>query len=199
MSEGDQLVSCSRDKTIKLWDIQTGYCKRTWSGHEGWVRRIAVSEDGQTIVSGSDDQSVIIWNVQKEAPILRFFAHDNVIEAVMIIEKEQAAKLMGAEFLKHKFTGEAKLQALKQLNQEGKEGMGQYYQWFILTGSRDKLIKLFLGQTGEHLHSFIGHDNWVRSLSMHPSGKYLYSSSDDKTLRIWDLQFGKEKKKIEAH
>jgi len=74
--------------------------------------------------------------------------------------------------------------------------MGQYYQWFILTGSRDKLIKLFLGQTGEHLHSFIGHDNWVRSLSLHPNGKYLYSASDDKTLRIWDLQYGKEKKKI---
>jgi len=27
----------------------------------------------------------------------------------------------------------------------------------------------------------------------------LYSSSDDKTIRIWDLQSGKEKKKIEAH
>ena len=34
---------------------------------------------------------------------------------------------------------------------------------------------------------------------MHSSAKYLYSSSDDKTIRIWDLGFGKEKKKIEAH
>ena len=34
---------------------------------------------------------------------------------------------------------------------------------------------------------------------MHPTGKYLYSSSDDKTIRIWDLNFGKEKKKLEAH
>lgn len=34
---------------------------------------------------------------------------------------------------------------------------------------------------------------------MHPSGKYLYSVSDDKTVRIWELTYGKEKKKIEAH
>ena len=52
--------------------------------------------------------------------------------------------------------------------------------------------------TGELLHTFIGHDNWVRSLSLHPNGKYLYSASDDKTLRIWDLHYGKEKKQIEG-
>ena len=74
--------------------------------------------------------------------------------------------------------------------------MANYDQAFILTGGRDKLIKLFLCQTGELLHTFTGHDNWVRSLSLHVNGKYLYSSSDDKTIRIWDLNFGKEKKKI---
>lgn len=83
------------------------------------------------------------------------------------------------------------MNALKQLKEEGSNGMANYYQSFILTGSRDKLIRLFLAQTGEQLHTFIGHDNWVRSLSLHSSGKYLYSSSDDKTIRIWDLNFGK--------
>ena len=27
----------------------------------------------------------------------------------------------------------------------------------------------------------------------------MYTASDDKTLRVWDLNFGKEKKKMEAH
>lgn len=34
---------------------------------------------------------------------------------------------------------------------------------------------------------------------MHPTGKYLYTASDDKSIRVWDLNFGKEKKKIEGH
>ena len=91
------------------------------------------------------------------------------------------------------------MNALKQLNEQGTNGMSNYYQSFIMTASRDKTIKLFTLQTGELLHTFMGHDNWVRCLSLHVNGRYLYSCSDDKTIRIWDMNFGKEKKKIEAH
>lgn len=44
-----------------------------------------------------------------------------------------------------------------------------------------------------------GHDNWIRALIFHPSGKYLLSASDDKTIRIWDLAQGRCIKTIEAH
>jgi platelet-activating factor acetylhydrolase IB subunit alpha len=38
----------------------------------------------------------------------------------------------------------------------------------------------------------------VRSLAIHPTGKYLYSASDDKSIRIWELNYGKEKKRMEG-
>lgn len=114
--EGDFVFSCSRDKTIRLWEISTGYCKKTFTGHDGWVRRLCVSKDGQTFVSGSDDQSVIVWNINREAPTLRFFAHENVIETVLLIEGDTSAKLMNSEFLKHKFTPEVRMNALKELS-----------------------------------------------------------------------------------
>jgi len=45
-----------------------------------------------------------------------------------------------------------------------------------------------------------GHDNWVRGLAFHHSGKFLYSCSDDKSIRVWDINTGKIVKKIEnAH
>lgn len=70
---------------------------------------------------------------------------------------------------------------------------------YIATGSRDKSIRLWAAQTGQCLRIFTGHDNWVRALVFHPSGKYLLSASDDKTVRIWDIAQGRCTKTIEAH
>ena len=36
----NRLISCSRDKTIKLWDINTGECLRTFHKHEKGVSLI---------------------------------------------------------------------------------------------------------------------------------------------------------------
>jgi len=53
---------------------------------------------------------------------------------------------------------------------------------------------------GNCLHIFEGHDNWVRGIAFHPTGKYLYSCSDDKSIRVWDTASGKNVKKyLEAH
>jgi platelet-activating factor acetylhydrolase IB subunit alpha len=40
----------------------------------------------------------------------------------------------------------------------------------------------------------------VRGVALHHSGKFIYSCSDDKSIRIWDLNTGKCTKKIQdAH
>jgi platelet-activating factor acetylhydrolase IB subunit alpha len=48
--------------------------------------------------------------------------------------------------------------------------------------------------------TLVGHDSWVTGIVFHPNGKYLLSSSDDKSIRIWDLSNGRTFKKIQnAH
>ena len=46
LPNGDYILSASRDKTIKLWEVSTGFCKKTFIGHEDWVRQLAVNEEG---------------------------------------------------------------------------------------------------------------------------------------------------------
>lgn len=45
----------------------------------------------------------------------------------------------------------------------------------------------------------VGHDNWVRGLLFHPSGKYIVSVADDKTIRVWDVKNKRNSKTLEAH
>lgn len=44
-----------------------------------------------------------------------------------------------------------------------------------------------------------GHDNWVRALVFHPSGKFLLSAGDDYTIRVWELTTGRCVKVVQAH
>lgn len=52
---GEHLISSSRDFTIKVWVVDTGYCVKTITGHEEWVRKIAINPSGTLIASASKD------------------------------------------------------------------------------------------------------------------------------------------------
>jgi WD40 repeat protein len=48
---------------VKLWDISTGRCVRTFIGHTREVYSVAFSPDGQTLISSSTDETVRLWDV----------------------------------------------------------------------------------------------------------------------------------------
>ena len=62
--DGALLVSGSNDKTVKLWDIQTGGVIRTFHGHTNWVQSVSISPDCTTIASGLKDKNIHLWNPQ---------------------------------------------------------------------------------------------------------------------------------------
>ena len=63
-SDGRSLVSGSNDKTVKLWDIQTGGVIKTFHGHTHWVHSVSISADLVRIASGSGDCTICLWDIQ---------------------------------------------------------------------------------------------------------------------------------------
>ncbi|MBL4883289.1 MAG: hypothetical protein JKY95_01970 [Planctomycetaceae bacterium] len=60
---GDQLATCSYDKSIILWDANTGQELRRFSGHNGAVYDLSFSPDGQSLLSASADDTCKVWRV----------------------------------------------------------------------------------------------------------------------------------------
>ena len=60
--DGSFIVSASWDKTLKVWDAETGQERATLTGHTAEVPAWAVSPDGSFIVSASRDKTLRIWD-----------------------------------------------------------------------------------------------------------------------------------------
>jgi len=65
MPSGDQVLSSSWDKTLKLWDLNTGFFVQSFEGHEGWIMSCDINYNGTRIISSSKSQEIIYWDATK--------------------------------------------------------------------------------------------------------------------------------------
>mmetsp|Transcript_21985 Transcript_21985/g.61807 ORF Transcript_21985/g.61807 Transcript_21985/m.61807 type:complete len:407 (+) Transcript_21985:156-1376(+) len=164
----DQLVSSSRDKSIKVWDTNTGYCVRTLSGHDAWVRRVIAHEDGELLASCSNDKTIRLWRLDSgtQQAVLRGHAH--VVEDIAFSTRPPADEKRRAVVAKP----------------------------LLVSASRDKTVMVWDVSTEQLIHTFTEHENWVRGVVFHPTGRYVISVSDDKCLMVFDLEQNRLVKKI---
>ncbi|ETO26656.1 hypothetical protein RFI_10477 [Reticulomyxa filosa] len=55
------IISCSMDKTIRIWDIQTGFPLHTWIAHSQGILGLDISFDASNILTFSEDQTIRLW------------------------------------------------------------------------------------------------------------------------------------------
>ena len=56
------IASGSEDKSVKVWDLNSGVCVKTFTGHKSFVYAIIRLNDSQ-IASGSKDKSIKVWTI----------------------------------------------------------------------------------------------------------------------------------------
>ena len=62
-------------------------------------------------------------------------------------------------------------------------------QWFV-AASDDMKLRFYNYNTMEKIHSIDAHQDYIRTVEVHPSLPYVLSSSDDMSIKLWDWEKG---------
>ena len=74
-------ISGSRDKTVRVWDLESGECLKVLEGHAGSVDCVALTPDGRKGISGSDDKTVRVWDLESGVCLKVLEGHTNSVSA----------------------------------------------------------------------------------------------------------------------
>jgi WD40 repeat protein len=77
-----KILSASEDRSIRLWDSQTGSLLAQLEGHTAAVTSIKTSPDGKLIASSSEDHTIRLWDYEEEKFIRSLEGHQERVTSV---------------------------------------------------------------------------------------------------------------------
>ncbi|MFT4978133.1 MAG: WD40 repeat protein, partial [Myxococcota bacterium] len=178
---GDRLLSWSKDKTLRIWDLAASTCLHTLEGHAGDVTGAMIINDEQ-IISWGKAGGLKAWSIDGEETA-------TLLDAGPAID---GAALLGERLLSWDSDGILRLWDLLTLTPlhtlHGHDGsvvdVVQLTDGRLLSLSSRGAIEVWDLDTGRHLVRLRDHITAVWGAAELPGGRLL-SWSGDRTLRTW--------------
>lgn len=186
------VVSCAKDKTLKVWDTESGALLHTLQGHSNAIWRCDVSSDGRWLVSASADATARVWDTETWQTYAVLSGHSDQINGCAISPNSQWLTTVSAD-------GTVRVWSLQSgevqhtLNGHGQSVLACAFSAdsrLLATGGYDKRVKLWDVQSGEELMTLNGHSHNVQSASFSPDGSMLLTGARNGGLFLWELPSG---------
>ena len=194
--DGSRIASTSRDKTIRVWDAETGdLIFKPLEGHSDDVTCVAFSPDGSRIVSGSYDRTIRLWDGETGDPISNpLKGHSKAVASIAFSpdgcciasgSRDNTIRLWDArtgDVIINPLEGHSHIVSSIAFSPDG---------CHIMSGSWDNTIRLWDAKTGDAISDpFKGHSGPITSVAISPDGSRVVSASYDQTIRFWDAETG---------
>ncbi|EFJ40753.1 hypothetical protein VOLCADRAFT_108019 [Volvox carteri f. nagariensis] len=177
------LITGSADKTVRVWDVCTGYIMATLRGHTGEVSTVAVTPNGRRIMSSGADKVIFVWDfvtgeckralrghkapvsclaVAPDGHFLVSGSHDRTLRVWDLINGNELATLSA-------HTGAYGVLSCA-VSSDGST---------IMSGGYDNLVKMWDATSGLALATIQGHRHMVSSVAFSQDSTHLATAGRD--------------------
>ncbi|KAJ1569114.1 hypothetical protein HK096_004173 [Nowakowskiella sp. JEL0078] len=204
---GMTIITGSADTTLKVWDLKTGECKKTWEGHTGGV--LCLHFDDKILVSGSEDQTVGVW-YKTTGKHFTLRGHTDAVTAVQLVKSSRVFSCSGdattrlwdveTQTCLRVFEGHnAPVQCLQFSSEPSCHGSVEPDNLVgtLITGSMDGTVKIWSVKTGECVNTLFGHVHGIWCLQF--DTLRIVTGGYGGTVRMWDIDTGEQLFKIDGH
>lgn len=193
------LVSGSRDKTVRLFDVRQSVSHPVYSfaGHIQEICGLKLSPDNNYIASGGNDNQLLLWDIRRMKLLGSLGEHEAAVKALAWCPKNRSMLVSGAG------TADRKLRIFDTAKCEQVAKIDTGSQVCNLTFDRDgdslisthgyslnQMIVWNYSKNFDRLKKedvIIAHKLRVLYLAISPCGKYIATGAGDETIRIWNL------------
>jgi WD40 repeat protein len=207
-------------KQIRLWEMPSGTARKPID-QDGWgLRGLFFSPDGRSLIVAHGDlepgkserrTSLRRWDLGTgtEQNSLKGLLAKDPISMALSPDDATAAIAIGEGPI---WVGDVRTGRQKWVGSIGPKGRLELAMAFSPDGktlavaggdavvARDQqagFLKLLDAENGQERLSLTGHEGRVYAIAFTPDGKTLISGGDDKTVRFWDVETGKERRKVQ--
>jgi WD40 repeat protein len=206
--DGKLLVAGDPDeKSILLWNVETGSLERTLDTREAQPWSLAFSPDGNTLVVGAvkDERTpeswkdvnlvsgqVQLWDAQIWT-LKHVLKHENYVSAVAISPNGKLLASAGRGVLLWDAQTGERLHSLQELNSPTRTVAFSPDGQTVMAGGKDGKVRLWDVRTGKLIATLKGAGlGWfgaseIYSIAFSPDGKTLAAASQDQTVRLWKM------------
>jgi len=207
-SDGEYLVCGGDDGYVEIWRLNDNKLIHQMQSNSKETFAVAFSHNGKKVASGGEEEVIDIWNARSGEQIARLEGHKNSISNLSFVDsdrkivstaKDKQTKIWSVVKKKNIYTyltpsnEYGSIKRVKPFNDYTISALTEVESAEGNSRKRNgppvwKYTIKFKDNQGNTLQEFNQHRGTVTDIAVAQNRSYMASSSEDKTVRLWDLE-----------